>query len=365
MSESAAWRVTSRTVLLIVAVASLVWLGAQLQKVLVQLTMAIILAAGMAPIVSGIERLAERRQWRFKPPRALVVLVLYLIGFVIFVAAGAAIARTVALEVSDLIRRLPGYFDRLVAWFNGLVLTFPMIQTALGSIDLSGQIEAIAGQLAGVLTQALVVAQYAVGLLGGALDVFLTLILALYLTADAYRVRRYVIGFLPRDREEQAWRASSHIGERLGGWVRGMLLLCAVIGVLTYLGLTAIGVPYAMLLALIAAVGEAVPMVGPIFATIPAVIVATAYNPTMGLATLLLYLVIQQLENNLLVPRIMSRAVELHPLAVMVALLAGSELMGVAGAVLAVPVTAALSVVVDEIRRERLGTEPEHDGGEA
>jgi predicted PurR-regulated permease PerM len=108
-----------------------------------------------------------------------------------------------------------------------------------------------------------------------------------------------------------------------------------------------------VLLALIAAVGEAVPMVGPIFSAIPAVIIAFFQSPLQGFLAIGLYIIVQQLENNLVVPKVMERAVSLHPLAVMVALLAGGELLGVTGAILSVPVTAALAVVIHEVRRER------------
>ena len=110
---------------------------------------------------------------------------------------------------------------------------------------------------------------------------------------------------------------------------------------------------YAVLLALIAAVGEAIPLIGPIISAIPAVIVASFQSPLQGLLTLGLYILVQQLENNLIVPKVMERAVALHPLAVMLALLAGSELMGISGAILSVPVAAALSVLVREVRLGR------------
>ncbi len=120
---------------------------------------------------------------------------------------------------------------------------------------------------------------------------------------------------------------------------------------MTFVGLSLIGVNYAVLLALIAAVGEAIPLIGPIISAVPAVIVAFFEFPLQGFLTLGLYILIQQLENNLIVPKVMERAVALHPLAVMVALLAGAELLGVTGAILSVPVAAAFSVVVQEARR--------------
>ena len=110
---------------------------------------------------------------------------------------------------------------------------------------------------------------------------------------------------------------------------------------------------YATLLAVLAAIGEVIPLIGPIFSAVPAVIIASFQSPLLGLLTLGLYILVQQFENHLLVPKVMERAVALHPLAVIIALLAGSELLGVTGAVLSVPVAAAASVVIDEAHRER------------
>jgi predicted PurR-regulated permease PerM len=210
-----------------------------------------------------------------------------------------------------------------------------------------------ASQLTGFLNQALAIVGLVLGVLGGALNGIFILFLALYITVDNERIQRYLVGFLPPDRRDQALEVTGRIGDRLGGWLRGQFMLSAIIGTLTLVGLSVIGVRYAMLLSLIAAVGEAIPMVGPIFSAIPAVIIAFFQSPLQGFLTLGLYVLIQQVENSLVVPKVMERAVSLHPLAVMVALLAGAELLGVTGAILSVPVAAALSVVVDEVRREQ------------
>ncbi len=143
----------------------------------------------------------------------------------------------------------------------------------------------------------------------------------------------------------------------MGGWLIGQVELSLVIGVVVYLGLTVLGVQGALLLAVVAAVGEAIPIVGPVLSAIPAVIVALTQSPLLALATAIMYLVVQQLENNLLVPKIMERAVAIHPLAVIIALIIGGELLGIGGALVAVPVAAALAVILDELRWERLHPE--------
>jgi predicted PurR-regulated permease PerM len=353
LTESAAWRVASRTVVFVIGLLVLLWVVIQLRAVLVQVLLAVILAAGMAPLVDRLTLSEDAKRWRWRPPRALVVLVLYIILLALLSLLGMLVFPPLFREVEELARHTPEYAIELQAWLESAPSTYPWLPSDLAQ-TVAQQVRGLTGQLFGLISQALVVFRVALGVLSGTLNGIFTLILALYITADSRRILNYLLAFLPRARREQAERVASHIGLRLGGWVRGQLLLSAIIGLLTLVGLSVIGVRYAVLLALIAAIGEAVPMVGPIFSAIPAVIIAFTHSPQQGFMTLGLYVLIQQLENNLIVPKVMGRAVELHALAVMLALLAGSELMGVTGAILSVPVTAALSVVVDELRRERL-----------
>jgi predicted PurR-regulated permease PerM len=354
-SEAVAWRVGWRLVLLVFILLLTVWLAVQLRGVLIQVLLAVILAAGMTPLVDGLTA-GEARRWR--PPRALIVLVLYLLLIAVVVLVGLAVLPPLIGEIEDLGRRLPLVVQNLQDWIEALPTRYPFLPAIDLSESLAVQLRLAANQLNGVLSQALVVVRLAISLFSGALDGILTLILALYLTVDSRRIVDYLLTFLPDNRQAQAGRVVRHMGWRLGGWVRGQVLLSAIIGAMTLIGLSLLGVRYAVLLAIIAAIGEAVPLIGPVVSAVPAVIIAFLASPLQGFLTLGLYILIQQLENNLIVPKVMERAVSLHPLVVMLALLAGGELLGVAGAVLSVPVTAALSVIVDEARRGRLEGRP-------
>jgi len=356
VSESVLWRVTTRSVLFTIGTLLTLYLLYMLRAVVVQLLLAVIISAGITPIVDrlapaidpGTASATRRRQ----APRALVVVFIYALLIGLMVLLGVVIIPPAILQVEDLARSLPQYASRVQEWVEGLPSRYPFLPA--GVIDgLPDQLRGSVAQLSGVLTQALVVFQFFLGFLGGALNFIFILFLALYLTSDADRIRRYFITFLPPDRRPQFALVTEHIGERLGGWVRGQITLSAIIGAITLVGLLLIGVPYAVLLSLVAALGEAVPMVGPIFSAVPAVIVAFFVSPFHGFLTLGLYVIVQQVENAVVVPKVMERAVSLHPLAVMMALLIGSELYGVTGAILSVPVAAAISVVIHEVRRER------------
>jgi predicted PurR-regulated permease PerM len=354
VTEAAAWRVVSRAILFTIGVLLLLWLLGLIASVIVKLVLAVILAAGMKPLVDRLTAVERRRQGLWTPPRGLVVLMVYITMILLVSVAGGLILQVVISEVQNLVNGVPVYAPRIVARVNDLLDLVPGGRDLVADFDIAGQLSGLVSRLFGVFSQALLVFQYVLNLVSGLLDVLMILLMALYLTTDGPRIGRYLRAFLPADRHEQAARVTDRISVRLGGWVSGQILLCLIIGFMSWIGLVIIGVPYAVVLALIAGIMEAVPNIGPIIAAVPAVMIAALYSPLQALLVLILYLIIQQLENYVIVPRVMSRAVELHPLAVLLALLIGGELMGVLGAVLAVPVTAAISVIVDEIRSERL-----------
>jgi predicted PurR-regulated permease PerM len=350
------WRVATRTVLFTIGVLLTLYLMYLLRAVMVQVLMAVIVSAGMAPIVDrvapAIDHKAQAGRRRRQAPRALVVVVLYVLLLGLIGLGGALIIPPAAQQVQDLAANLDEYVAGFRTWVNGLPERYPFVPPGLGQ-GLPEQLQIGAAQMQQVLGQAVVVLRVVGGFLGGALNFIFILFLALYMTSDSDRIRRWMVRFLAPERRPQAEALLGSMGERLGGWVRGQIMLSAIIGAITLAGLLAIGVPYAVLLSVIAAIGEAVPMVGPIFSAVPAVIVAFFDSPVKGVATLILYIVVQQIENAVVVPKVMERAVSLHPLAVMLALLIGSELYGVAGAILSVPVAAAISVVINEVLRER------------
>jgi predicted PurR-regulated permease PerM len=354
VTESVAWRVLSRTIVFTITLLIGLWLLSQITAVIIRLVLAVILAAGMKPLVDRLTDGRLRRQGRWTPPRGLVVLVVYVVTITLVIVIGGLIGQIVVREVTNLVNGVPVYVPRVVTWVNDLLDYVPGGRDMLADFDIAGQLSGLFSRAIGVFAQAVYVLQYVLGLVSGLLDVLMILLLALYITTDGPRIGSYLSAFLPPDRHEQASRVTARIFVRLGGWVSGQLLLCVIIGMMSWVGLTVIGVPYAAVLALVAGIMEAVPNIGPFIAAVPAVLVAALYSPWQALAVAVLYLLIQQLENYVIVPKVMSRAVELHPLAVLLALMIGGELMGVLGAVLAVPVTAAISVVVDEIRTERL-----------
>jgi predicted PurR-regulated permease PerM len=352
MTESAAWRVVMRAILLVFALMLLFALVRELRAVLLQLALAVLLAAAANPLVEGLTTSAHARQWRWRPNRGLATLLVFVGAALLLVLGGVVVMATVAPDLSALATSAPTYVARTETAIQDLLASNPELAARV-----SGALPSVQDLLGGAVTvlgQASRLVGVATGLFSGLLYFVFTLILALYLTIDGERIRRYIIQFMPFDRQDQALQVTERIGTRLGAWARGEALLGAIIGLMTWIAALLLGLPYAGALALIAAVGELVPNLGPIIAAIPLIVVGFLSSPQQGVLALVVAVVIQQLENNLIVPRVMARAVDLHPVAVMLAILSGGELLGIQGALLAVPLVASLSVVVDEVQCERL-----------
>jgi predicted PurR-regulated permease PerM len=279
---------------------------------------------------------------------------MFLLAGLITVVFGFFVLRAIAREISALLANLPQYVDAFTSWLATLAADHPALQDLDVNAWLATNMPVVLSGLAGVLGSMLGVVGFATSLLGGFLTILFTVFMALYLTIDAARMRDYLAVFWPTERQGRVTRMANEMGARLGHWAIGQGILCVVIGGGAWLGLQLVGVPYAALLGLVWALAEFVPGIGPFLSAIPSIALGFSVSPATGLAAAIFSLVWSQLENNVITPKIMGNAVELHPLVILVALLVGAELLGAPGALLAIPVAATLAVVVDEIRHERM-----------
>jgi len=175
---------------------------------------------------------------------------------------------------------------------------------------------------------------------GGILSAVTTTVISFYLLLNRQDLHKALSTVLNRNLDS--------IDRKLGAWVRGQLLLCLIIGFFTWIGLTILGVPQAFPLAVIAGALEIVPTIGPIVSAIPAAIVAMTISPGLAMAVIGLYTLIQQAENHLIVPKVMQQVTGLNPIVVIVGILIGGNLMGVLGAILAIPVILVLTEIVQD-----------------
>jgi predicted PurR-regulated permease PerM len=184
---------------------------------------------------------------------------------------------------------------------------------------------------------------------GGVFSTLTVIIISFYLLLYYDRFKSTIAGLFRKDMHPHVIETIEQIDDKLGAWLRGQILLSFSIGLVTYILLSILHLPYALPLALLAGILEIVPTLGPIIAAVPAVIVALTISPTMGITVALVYVLIQLLENNILVPKIMERAVGLNPIIVILAVMIGANLMGVIGALLSIPFVSFLTVLFHSI----------------
>ncbi|MHB1005468.1 MAG: AI-2E family transporter [Chloroflexota bacterium] len=350
MTEQQAWRLIVRTTILVIFVVVLAWFAWAVRGVLVQVLVAIILAAGLTPaldLITGVN--PPRRRWRLSRPLSL--LLIYLSLFVLFDLFVALIVPPLIAELEGLATSAPTYVgdarDTLNVWSGEYPFLAGMDQR------ISDALQQSAASLGSISSQVSQILRLALGVADALLTSFLVVVMTFYLVMDGGSLRRGVIRLLPAENRAVADAVMNRARDKVGGWLIGQLLLSVIIGAVTFVGLLVLGIPYALLLAVVAAIGELIPMLGPIFSAVPAVVIATFKSPLLGLLTVALYILIQQLENHIVVPQVMRRAIDLPPLLVIVALLMGGEVLGIVGAILALPVAASLSVLYAEVLAAR------------
>lgn len=307
--------ISERTVIFTLALLAAGWLILQIRDILFFLFIAFLIMTAIFPIVSWLDK--------YKIPRPISVFLIYvfMIGF-LGISFGSIVPMLVS-QTTNLVQILPGVIAKVLPyWTINLQTVFeqigPISENVL-SVTLS-----IFSNLVATLT---------------------VLVLTFYFIYERKNAHTILTDLLGPTMGKKAGELLLSIERRLGAWVRGELLLMTFIGVFSYLGLTLLRVEFALPLAIIAGLLEIIPNIGPFLAFIPAVLVALSISPLLALSTAALYIIIQQLENNLFVPMVMKRSVGLSPLITILALMVGGKLGGIAGAILAVPILLVFEVI--------------------
>lgn len=186
------------------------------------------------------------------------------------------------------------------------------------------------------------------GIFGGIVSLLIVIVLSFYLLLDRQAFKNSFFAVVPSGKREDVAEIVRKIAIKVGDWLRSQMLLGLIIGTINLIGLLIIGVPYALSLAIIAAVLEIVPVIGPIISGAIAVLVALTVSPLTALIVLILYIVVQQLQNHVFVPQIMKRALGLSPVVVIVAIVIGAKLLGTVGALLSIPIAAVVLVIAQD-----------------
>ncbi len=323
------------TVGVTVAVVYAIW---QARAALMLVYISALMAMGFSPIVHFIERARSGR--KRQPPRWAAILSVYvvLVGALLLVAL--LVLPPLAAQAMALWVRAPAQFEQTQRWLlrNHMMTRRITFEQAVAS----GPAGANGNPVGTVLIAISSVA-------GGAFGIVTVVILSFYLLVGAQTMFEYLIRFVPAAQRGDAAAAARQAVVKVSAWVQAQLVLAGTMGLFATVGLWWMGVPYCYVLGVMAAVGETIPVVGPIVVGITAVSMALAVSTKLAVMCGAYFLVLHELEANVLVPRIMARRVGVSPVAVIVALLVGADLYGLIGAILAIPTAAILSIVVEDL----------------
>ena len=334
--QNITFNVSTMTLIKIVVVALLVFALYLVRDIVLLLIISMILASAMDPLVEWLYRKA-------KVPRGLSVVLVY----IVFVAVVAGV-------ISFLIPPMIQQFQELGGRLEGIREQVDEGQSVLAkAFTQLGLSEAVSTLGSGFARATSDVFQTTLGVFNGVIQVVAVLAITFYLISSENGMRNFVKTFVPYKHKPYAVALTKKVQTKISRWLLGQLILSTFIFVITFIGLTLLGVKFALALALLAGLLEIVPYLGPLLSAIPAVFVAFVQFPTLALFVIVLYVFIQQVENYVLVPKIMGRTVGANPLVILVAVLMGFKIAGIIGMLLAVPIVAATSVLISDLRVKR------------
>ena len=335
--------ISTASVLKVILAVLLVFFLYLIRDVLVMVIFAVVITSAINPVVKWMQDRGA--------PRTLAVFLVFIGLFLILAGILFLIIRPLAGELQNLSETIPVYFERISLTVEEVRDASPAYQEILSNI------QTYLTQFAGTLSSASSNAFAAVArLFGGITTAVVVLILSFYLSVQERGIPLFLRAVTPVRHQSYVLNLWARAQTKMGRWVRGQILLSLSVGILVFIGLTIFGIRFSILLALLAALFEIIPFVGPVLAAIPAVLLAMLKSPIVALWTVLVYIIVQQLENAVLAPKIMQHAVGLNPVVVLLAILIGGKLLGIAGIIIAVPVAA----VVVEIIRD-LGDRKNHE----
>lgn len=322
-----------------VLVLAVLALAAAAAQVLLLTFIAIILAAGLQPVIAWL-------RGHLRLGRGASILLVYGTFFVGVIAFATLVLPAAASQLGAATERLPAFIDRIREWAAGITIT-PLATTVSRLADAAQELLAAPSTAVPSTGQVLELGLTVVEVV---VSVVTVLTVVYYWLVEHARLQRYVLAFVPAERRAGARDTWNEVETRLGMWVRGQLILMGAIGLATGAVTLLLGVPGAILLGLIAALTEAIPLIGPYLGAIPAVLLAATVSPELALVTAGAYAILQLIEANVLLPVVMRHSVGISPFVVLLSLLIGGITGGVVGAFLAVPVAAAFELLMEHLQ---------------
>lgn len=305
-----------------------------IRDVLALLFVSLILAAAIDPLVDALAR--------YHIPRTLTVLGVYVIVALVIAGTVVLLIPPIAEQFRAVAQDFPAYVDRVSASYQSVQAfterhwLLQRLQQAAGGLEsnVNRAAEGVLGTVSGIF--------------GSIISFFIVLVVTFYMAVEENAVKKVVWSLAPPRDQAYVMQLVNRMQRQIGYWFRGQLVLMVLIGVFTWAGLRFLLPDYALVLGVVAGITEFIPYLGPVLGAVPAVFLAFSVDPFLALIVTLFYIVVQQVEGNILTPKIMQRAVGLNPIVSIAVLMAGLKLGGIVGGLLSIPVATAVSVVIKD-----------------
>lgn len=303
-------------------------------------------------IASAIEPITRWFQSK-RVPRVLGVLIVYLVAILMFTGLVYSFLPELIKDVRDVIDRLPSYVQSLNS-VDGIRDNSTLSNVINQTLSSSG-IDQIVNQLGNMSDATFGFFSVASTIFGGVLSLLLIIVLSFYLAVQEDGVADFIKIVIPIKHEKYALDLWKRAQEKIGFWMQGQLILSVIVAVILYLGLSILSVPNALLLALVGGLFELIPVFGPILSSIPAIAFGLVDGGlTKGLLVMGLYIIVQQFENHLLYPLVVKKIVGIPAIVVIVSLIVGLQIAGFIGAIISVPVAAAVMEILNDIEKSKI-----------
>ena len=326
--------ISVKTIIKLLVVVGVLLLLFLIRRVIGFFLIAVVISSILLPVVEFLKRR--------KIPKTISVISIYLVFIGLIVFAFYLIVPLAITEGTSLVNKFPGSIDQIISnvggWFG--------VNTTNIILQIKNYISSLGGQL-GFLTGG--VYNFTVRVVSAVSTAVLILVIAFYLTIEENAFKKLVKFFVPQAQEQKMVDLVDKVQRRMGLWLGGQMLLAFAVFILTLIPLLIFRVDYALVLALIYGILEVVPYFGPIIGGIVIAIVAFSQSFWLGIIAIIIAVGVQQLENHILVPKIMQKVVGLNPVITILAVLIGFELFGIVGFIIAIPVAAAISVIGKEL----------------
>jgi len=326
--------ISTRTFVKAILFVFILWLLWFLRDIVAMVIVSIMLASLIDPLADWLEK--------NRIPRGLAVLGVYTL-------LGAIASLVLVLLIPVLITQSTQLVSKLGAFSQDLTISLGQIQVFSEAHGLSNGIQdTFENVQQGISSSFGSLFSTVTGFLGSVAATLIVFVLTYYMVSEEDGLRKSLKNLAPVEYQPYISQLLSRMQKKIGAWLRGQLILGLVVGIAVYIGLKLLGVEYALLLALIAGLFEIIPYAGPVLSLIPTAIIGFAQSPVLGVAVVILYLIIQQIENHILVPKIMQKVTGLNPVFSILALLIGVKVAGFIGAILAIPIATMIAVATED-----------------